>query len=341
MGMGGVRKTPKDSSASGTASGSTIKQYMNRGGSPGNPRLETQKSTLTEKKMGGTGKVAQTPEHSRQDSSVDSILDNTRMEEGSQDMQPPSKNEIIEMFKSLELAIKTEINVLRMDLGGILARVEKTEDILDKQELDLSEIKEQLKIIHQNQIKICYRLEDQENRNRRQNLRIRGVPERKDEDLKKIMVDIFGPILELGGGEFPKIERIHRIGRRDTSRTERSRDIIVKFRYFVDKDNLWAKLRGRTPLLYEDARISVYPDLARDTLTRRRHLKPLLDLLKEQNIKYTWGFPACLIGSREGKTAKLRFPGDLEKFCGKLEIQAPPLPDWASEKWVDLGIGYI
>lgn len=245
------------------------------------------------------------------------------------------------MFKSLETAIKLEINGLRTDLGNILARVEKTEDIIDKQERDLTDLREQLKTIHQNQIKICYRLEDQENRNRRQNLRIRGVPERRGEDLRKIMVDIFGPILELGGGEFPKIERIHRIGGRDTSRTERSRDIIVRFRFYKDKENLWVKLRGRSPLQFEEARISVFADLAKDTLVRRCHLKPLLDLMIKQNIKYSWGFPACLMGSKDGRTAKLRFPDDLEGFCGKLGIQVPLLPDWVNKQWVYLGMGYL
>lgn len=60
------------------------------------------------------------------------------------------------------------------------------------------------------------------------------------------------------------------------------------------------KLRGKTPLQYEEARILVFADLAKDTLVRRCHLKPLLDQMRKQNIKYTWGFPACLLGSKDG-----------------------------------------
>lgn len=337
-GRGGVPKTPKDNTTGSSTTGSSIKQYMTRGGSPGKTHLEPQTLNTAEGKTGENNRRAQTPDHSREELLAENTLETTRLEELRLDTQYPSKNEISEMFKSLEASIKQEIQALRTDLGNILARVEQTEDTIDKHERDLLDLKNQLKTIQQNQIKISYRLEDQENRNRRQNLRIRGVPEKRGEELRKIIVAIFTPILELDGRDFPKIERVHRVGRFDAKRTERSRDIIVRFSFYEDKENLWIKLRGKTPLKYEEARVLVFADLAKDTLARRRHLKPLLDQMVKQNIKYTWGFPACLFGSKDGRTARLRFPEELGDFCEKLGIQAPPLLDWFNEQWVVLGI---
>lgn len=100
------------------------------------------------------------------------------------DVQIPTKGEMLEMFLRLENSIKADINTLRVDLGNLLARVELSEDKIDKQAQELCDLKEQVKITHQNQMKLLYRLEDQENRNRRQNLRIRLVPEKKGEDLR-------------------------------------------------------------------------------------------------------------------------------------------------------------
>lgn len=342
-GKGGLPKTPKDNQA-GNATGSSIRQYLAKGGSPGGAHQEIQKSSMADKKKkGSNAREEQTPDHSREDLLVDNTLEASRLDEQRQDPHLPSKNEMAEMLKTLETSIKAEIkaeiNRLRTDLGHLLTRVEGVEDKLDKQEREIFELKEQLKTSQQNQIKICYRMEDQENRDRRQNLRLRGIPENRGEDLRKVVAAIFNPLLELEGEAFPKIERVHRVGRLDTRRTEKSRDIIVRFRFYEDKENIWIKLKGHTPLLYEEARIQVFADPANTTLARRRHLKPLLERMKIQNIKYTWGFPACLIGSKDGRSARLRFPGELEDFCEKLDMQVPPRLDWSVERWIEMSAG--
>lgn len=53
---------------------------------------------------------------------------------------------------------------------------------------------------------ILYKLEDQENQNRRQNLRIRALPEQNGEDLGKKMKKIFNPVLGRGEGDDLKID---------------------------------------------------------------------------------------------------------------------------------------
>lgn len=151
-----------------------------------------------DKKKGTGGKKDETPDQSRDDLTTESDLDITRSEDPRTEAQLPTKNEIREMLKSLENSAKTEINMLRTDLGNLLVRVETSEDKIDKQAQELCELKEQIKITQQNQIKILYRLEDHTNRNRRQNLRIRAVPETRGEDLRKVITAIFCPLLEVG-----------------------------------------------------------------------------------------------------------------------------------------------
>lgn len=55
------------------------------------------------------------------------------------------------------------------------------------------------------------KVEDQENCNRRKNLRIRGLPETQEEDLQDKMDKVFGPLLRRSITEKIKFERIHRI----------------------------------------------------------------------------------------------------------------------------------
>lgn len=65
-------------------------------------------------------------------------------------------------------------------------------------------------------------------------------------------------------------------------------------------------------------------------------MKPLLEQMLIKNIRYSWGFPACLIGYKDGRSARLRFPEELKNVCERLDLQAPDLPGWYwGEGWGD------
>lgn len=132
-----------------------------------------------DKKKGSEERKEGTPNQSKEDLAIENELESTTLEDQRTEAQLPTKGDILAMFTRLENSIKTEINMLRSDLGHLLARTETAEDTLDKQALEICALKDQIKNIHLNQAKFLYRLEDQENRNRRQNLRLRSVPERR------------------------------------------------------------------------------------------------------------------------------------------------------------------
>lgn len=129
------------------------------------------------------------------------------------------------------------------------------------------------------------------------------------------MCAIFCPLFDIGVEEFPNIEKVHWVGKSDITKADRSRDIIVRFRFYEDKAKIWVKLRGKAPLQHEGSEIQVFADLAPETLARRRLLKPLLERMRTQNVKYSWGFTTCLLCFKEGRTARLRFHEELGDFC--------------------------
>ena len=146
--------------------------------------------------------------------------------------------------------------------------------------------------------------------------------------MRKILNDLFLPLLDNGMEGPLKIERVHRVGKMREGGGKWPRDVIVRFRYFEDKDEIWSKLRRKPPLCYDGTDIQIFTDLAWETLARRRFLKPLLEQMRQLNIKYQWGFPACLIGHKEGISAKLIFPEDLVGFCRKLDMPVLEIPGW-------------
>lgn len=241
-GKGGAPKTPKDKSA-----GSTIKQFMSPGASPRNMEQEAQGGSRMERKGGTEKKTGDKMDYSREDLTTESEMETSRMEERRASTQIPSKGEMSDMLQKMENSIKSEIGLLRADLGSLLERVETTEKKPDELDQELWNLKEQLKTSIQNQKKILYRIEDQENREKRQNIRLRSVPENKGEDLRSIFSIIFGPLLGEGLEDLPKIERIHRVGRLYNSGPSRPRDIVMRFRFYEEKAAILSKMRGKPP----------------------------------------------------------------------------------------------
>ncbi|KAF7661707.1 hypothetical protein LDENG_00255570 [Lucifuga dentata] len=116
------------------------------------------------------------------------------------------------------------------------------------------------------------KLDELENRSRRSNLRVLGVPEKMEgADPVEFMTQRFREIC--GSDTFPHpplLDRAHRLGRSTDDGGERSsrpRPIIVRFHYYQDKEWVLAKRRGE--LSFRGHRIYIYPDLS-TSLARQR-----------------------------------------------------------------------
>lgn len=181
-----------------------------------------------------------------------------------------------------------------------------------------------------NKRNLRYRLEDQENRSRRKNLRIRGLPEAQGEreNLQEKVDQIFGGLINPAENKKIKLDRMHRIRKPAEISKEAPRDVIVRFHNYQDKEMIKASLKNNQSVKYGESSLQIYPDLATETQSRKRVLKPLLAQLKARDVQYSWGFPACLIGRKDGRSATLRFPEETQKFCRRLDIPLLEIPGW-------------
>ncbi|XP_018118745.1 uncharacterized protein LOC108716799 [Xenopus laevis] len=114
------------------------------------------------------------------------------------------------------------------------------------------------------------RLEDYENRSRRNNIRIRGL----SEDVKDLHTDIPALLATLVP-EMPKtrleLDRVHRaLGPRRDSGIPR--DIVLRFHYYASKETVMAAVRGVVDLTYNSHPYQIFSDLAGATIQRRRAL---------------------------------------------------------------------
>lgn len=134
---------------------------------------------------------------------------------------------------------------IHKDMGHMLERVEKMEKRLDNHIQIIRELKEEMEALNNGKRELAYKLEDQENRNRRKNLRIRGLPESiQGQDLMGKIQTIFNPVIGREANPI-KFERVHRIRKTKGILMETPRDVIVRFQNFGEKNLIWGNMRGK------------------------------------------------------------------------------------------------
>uniref|UniRef100_A0A8C5QIC2 Transposase element L1Md-A101/L1Md-A102/L1Md-A2 n=1 Tax=Leptobrachium leishanense TaxID=445787 RepID=A0A8C5QIC2_9ANUR len=144
---------------------------------------------------------------------------------------------------------------------------------------------------------------DLEDRSRRNNLKIRGVPESiHPRDLGTYVADFFSFLLPGVTPETILMDRIHRLPKPPSAPQKAPRDVILKLHYYKPREDILRALRKPDVLGSQYGHLAVYPDFSKATLQQRRLFRPITTTLRSAGILYRWGFPTKLVVLRDGTT---------------------------------------
>lgn len=242
--------------------------------------------------------------------------------------QLPTKADFQALISEVRDACRQEIAVLRHDIQQVAVRVDDLESEHDSTRKYLSHV-HPLLAAQSSVIRDMNRhLEDLDNRGRRNNIRLRGLPEVSgSENLPAILSTIFNDLLGKPSTHVIKLDRAHR-ALKPKNASALPRDVICCIHDFQLKEAIMLKARTRRNLQFEGVSIQLFPDLSWITLQKRRHMRPLLDILRDNQIPYRWNFPFALLARREGRLVTLKAHEDLQDFCKSLATQVPKMADW-------------
>ncbi|KAK9395680.1 L1TD1: LINE-1 type transposase domain-containing protein 1, partial [Crotalus adamanteus] len=137
----------------------------------------------------------------------------------------------------------------------------------------------------------------------RSNLCIRGYLEKSEENEAKLIQ----AVLDWATSILPDvpftrydIDAIHRVGPKRLGR-KLPRDIVVQLWSYAKKEQLMRKLRNMSSVMFGGHQIQVFPDLCNETLQWRREMHQVCQILKKNNINYSWGYPVLLRFSYGGR----------------------------------------
>ncbi|KAJ1125455.1 hypothetical protein NDU88_003887 [Pleurodeles waltl] len=223
---------------------------------------------------------------------------------------------LCEDFATLKQEIMADIKDLKrevVDLGQCVDTIELTPDAREE-EMDCHR-RELLTLQDKNQ-DLQYQIEDLENRSRCSNIRIKGVPAQAvTGTLEDFVVHLFHHVAPALKEQNIVLHRTHRAGR-PAHVPGRAQDILTCLHNYKQKEVIMAAVCDTTSIEFEGHRISLYQDLSMITLQRRRLLRPVTDLLREEGIRYKWGHPFRLLFICQNELRSIRTFEEAQRLDG-------------------------
>uniref|UniRef100_A0A1B8Y3T6 Uncharacterized protein n=1 Tax=Xenopus tropicalis TaxID=8364 RepID=A0A1B8Y3T6_XENTR len=193
------------------------------------------------------------------------------------------------LSKAVADAVATAIKDIHTKIRELGDRTDKLEYLTDEVIQRHTNLEDENMALREEISQLKNTCEDLENRSRRQNLRIRGVPE-----------EISHP-----------------------PPTKPSRDIVVCFHYYAQKEMVLTNARTASLLEYLNHRIQIFADLSPTTQAKRREFRPLTQLLRDNKIPYRWGYPFRLIVQHRGQSYTLHSLEKRQQLLQTLGLTSP------------------
>uniref|UniRef100_H3A9T6 L1 transposable element RRM domain-containing protein n=1 Tax=Latimeria chalumnae TaxID=7897 RepID=H3A9T6_LATCH len=215
---------------------------------------------------------------------------------------------VSKLLSSIEDIKETNENILSRMLD-MEQRVSDAEDGLLKTDSQLEDLKRQITILRD-------RIDDQENRGRRNNLRLLGFPEGLEQNnLIKFLDETLPQILGLPETTSLDIEQAHRsLGPRPTA-GQRPRPFIIKLLHYQTRELLLKAAWDMKSPTWEGQKILIFPDISKNLQEKCKLFLPIKKQLQLRGIKYGIFYPATLKITYQGTTESFTSPEEAAKYA--------------------------
>uniref|UniRef100_A0A8C4S3X3 Reverse transcriptase domain-containing protein n=1 Tax=Erpetoichthys calabaricus TaxID=27687 RepID=A0A8C4S3X3_ERPCA len=173
----------------------------------------------------------------------------------------------------------------QLDDQGLTARVETVEQLASNADEKATAANSECK-------KLGDRLAALEDGCRRNNIRIEGIPEKRESSSPvKFAVELLSKII---GDDFKLDNEIATAYRTKIPSAFKPRSFIVRFERLRCKLDVMALLRHKQEIIFENNLIRIFPDFSPSTAAKRRSYNDIKRMLREADIKYSLLYPAKL-----------------------------------------------
>ncbi|KAL1282855.1 hypothetical protein QQF64_001658 [Cirrhinus molitorella] len=257
--------------------------------------------------------------------------------------KPPTSIDMVDKMANtvahFEDILKTELTVMRNEFASHMSVVQS---LCSKLDLLTGEMREQKKVVADHDRRVTaleQQVVDLQDRSRRSNLRLIGLPEgaEKDDPVGFLKRSLPTWLPSLAGKEI-EVERAHRVYTRMSSDRAKPRVFLFKLLRYMDRELILRAARLHAPVKSSDgATLSFFPDFSPVTAKRRSAFASVRKEMREVGIQNFLLYPATLkVILNQGEPKMLYSPEEARVFLRSLSptnciLDLPRLSDSDSE----------
>lgn len=190
-----------------------------------------------------------------------------------------SNADVVQAIKEMEKRVTNKIDGVISAIKEVTERVKEAEERISGAEDEIVQLKGQVKTLQSQMKTLTEKTDDLENRSRRNNLRLIGLPEKEEGNDGFAFLEKWLPkVLELDVNKPLTLERAHRVGQIRANVNDRSnrntsappRTLIMRFLNFKQKEQVFRAARAKGPIPYKDHNIRFYMDVSAEVHRRPR-----------------------------------------------------------------------
>lgn len=215
--------------------------------------------------------------------------------------------------------IQSALMKIESSLTTLSEQVEEIETRVSANEDDIKDTRDRVGKMEKLITHLKDKADDLENRSRRSNIRVLNLPEQAEGHDAVGFLEKFMPQI-LGHDNFTTpltLERAHRVGKK----SDRPRPLIAKFLNFRDKEKVLRLARSNGDMIYENKKISFYPDYSADLQRRRDEYRDVKRMLREKEVEYALMYPAQLRVKHQGSVKFFSTPAEAQRFLKELSSE--------------------
>lgn len=214
----------------------------------------------------------------------------------------------VSFIKSDMAELKSTLSATQVRIAEAEARISDVEDKVANVVRDNSKYAEKLQ-------QLITRVDDQENRSRRKNVRLVGLKEslgtsgNLTDCVKKILADGLG----LNGEEF-EIERCHRSLKPRPNPGQAPRIVFVRFLRYSARHKVLMAAKQKKGIMWENCHLSFYEDMTAERAALRKLFSPVMKTLWQHQVRHTLAHPATLRFTWRDQRQSFEDAKEAEKF---------------------------
>lgn len=197
---------------------------------------------------------------------------------------------------------KQSLNRLETSVGEIKQQMEKLDERLTTVEHRVSNAEDRsirheraLGYLLRREARLTAKQDDMENRLRRNNIRVYGIPEEAEgKEMVPFMVEFFRTTLTLKDDVEIKLERALRAMAPKPKTKASTRSIIVRFLDFSVKQAVLQQAWKQRDITFQGQKVYFDQDYSPDVQRKRKQVREVIKRLREKNIKAQSAYPAQL-----------------------------------------------